>query len=151
MANLGSLGCDGTLSDDRAMRYYAEVPRLRKLRAQGSAATDEGFISLARSATLESFWGTGGAGIDRSRFAALSKMPSLRVLGVSLKNVDDESLARLPQFPALRELTPIDVEDPGFRHTFGNASGWDSRWCACIKPRHYPRIRPPNWHSQPTD
>ena len=43
-------------------------------------------------------------------------MPALRGLGVSCKNVDDEALSRLPQFPALRELTPIDVKDDGFRH-----------------------------------
>ncbi len=43
-------------------------------------------------------------------------MPSLRTLGVSLKNVDDDALSSLQQFPALRELTPIDVQDDGFRH-----------------------------------
>jgi len=43
-------------------------------------------------------------------------MPALRALGVSCKNVDDEALSGLPQFPALRELTPIDVTDEGFRH-----------------------------------
>jgi ankyrin repeat protein len=116
MANLGSLGCDGNLSDDHAMQYYATIPKLRKLRAQGSAATDEGFIALSRSQTLETFWGREAPGLTGRGFAAFSKMPRLRVMGVSLKNVDDESLARLSQFPALRELTPIDVQDPGFRH-----------------------------------
>jgi hypothetical protein len=43
-------------------------------------------------------------------------MPSLRVLGVSCKNVDDEALSSLPRFPALQDLTPIDVKDEGFRH-----------------------------------
>jgi hypothetical protein len=43
-------------------------------------------------------------------------MPSLRGLGVSCRNVEDEALAALPHFPALRELTPIDVKDDGFRH-----------------------------------
>ncbi len=43
-------------------------------------------------------------------------MPSLRGLGVSCKNVDDEALSTLPAFPALRELTPIGVQDDGFRH-----------------------------------
>jgi hypothetical protein len=43
-------------------------------------------------------------------------MPLLRGLGVSCKNVDDAALSTLPQFPALRELTPIDVQDDGFRH-----------------------------------
>jgi hypothetical protein len=43
-------------------------------------------------------------------------MPALRGFGISWKNVDDEALATLPQFPALREVTPIDVRDNGFRH-----------------------------------
>ena len=51
------LGCDGELSDDAAMRHIAAIPRLRRLRAQESAATDEGFVALSRSQTLECFWG----------------------------------------------------------------------------------------------
>ena len=47
---------------------------------------------------------------------ALSRMPALRNLGVSCKHVSDDALATLPKFPSLRELTPIDVTDPGFRH-----------------------------------
>ena len=43
-------------------------------------------------------------------------MPSLRALGISCKSVDDLALSSLPQFPSLRELTPIDVRDDGFRH-----------------------------------
>ena len=43
-------------------------------------------------------------------------MPSLGQLGVSCKNVDERRSAALPHFPALRELTPIDVNDDGFRH-----------------------------------
>src|SRR5437763_1027242 len=35
---------------------------------------------------------------------------------VGSKNVDDESLSPLPHFPALRELTPVGMTDPGFRH-----------------------------------
>jgi len=46
----------------------------------------------------------------------LSKMPRLRTLGVSCKKVDDNALSSLPNFPALRDLTPIDVLDDGFRH-----------------------------------
>ena len=38
------------------------------------------------------------------------------MLGVSCKNVDDQALSALPRFPALRELTPIDVQDDGFLH-----------------------------------
>ncbi len=43
-------------------------------------------------------------------------MPALRGFGISCKNVDDQALSTLPHFPALRELTPIDVKDEGFRH-----------------------------------
>jgi hypothetical protein len=43
-------------------------------------------------------------------------MPSLRILGVGCKNVDDAALSSLPDFPALRELTPIGFLDDGFRH-----------------------------------
>jgi hypothetical protein len=43
-------------------------------------------------------------------------MPVLTGFGIGCKNVDDEALAILPDFPALRELTPIDFQDAGFRH-----------------------------------
>ena len=43
----------------------------------------------------------------------------MRGLAVSCKNVNDASLSLLPRFPALRELTPIDVTDDGFRHVGG--------------------------------
>ena len=92
------------------------MPRLRKLRAQETVATDEGFEALSRSRTLESFWGRRCEHLGSRGFAALSKLPALRGLGVSCKHVDDWALATLPQFPALRELTPIDVQDEGFRH-----------------------------------
>ena len=111
-----SLGADGKLSDDVAMRHIAAMPRLRKLRAQETVATDDGFEALSRSKTLEGLWGRECPNLGSRGFVALSKMPSLRGLGVSCKNVDDEALSTLPQFPALRELTPIDVKDDGFRH-----------------------------------
>ena len=116
LPNLGSLGCDGGLSDDRAMHHIAAIPRLRKLRAQGSVATDEGFIALSRSLALENFWGREAPNLTGKGFAALSKMPSLKKLGISCLNVDDHALSTLPDFPALRDLTPIDVRDEGFRH-----------------------------------
>jgi Leucine-rich repeat (LRR) protein len=43
-------------------------------------------------------------------------MPALRALSVSCKNVDDTALARLPDFPSLTELMPMDVPDEGYRH-----------------------------------
>jgi hypothetical protein len=116
MPNLASLGCDGELSDDTALRHIAAIPRLRKLRAQGAVATDEGFIALSASSSLENFWGRECPNLTGRGFVALSKMPALRALGVSCKNVDDEALSSLPRFPALRDLTPIGVTDPGFRH-----------------------------------
>lgn len=116
LANLGSLGCDGELSGDEAMRHIGLMPRLRKLRAQGTVATDDGFVALSRSASLEDFWGRECPNLTGRGFDALSTMPALRSLGVSCKNVDDAALSSLPRFPSLRELTPIDVGDEGFRH-----------------------------------
>jgi hypothetical protein len=86
------------------------------LRCQGTVATDAGFEALSRSRTIESIWGRECPHLGSRGFVALSKMPSLRGLGVSCKNVDDAALSTLPEFPALRELTPIDVTDDGFRH-----------------------------------
>ena len=116
LPNLGSLGCDGKLSDNAAMRHIAALPRLRRLRAQESVATDDGFTELSRSKTLEYFWGRECPNFGSRGFIALSKMPALRGMGIGCKNVDDEALSRLPHFPALRELTPIGFADEGFRH-----------------------------------
>jgi hypothetical protein len=116
LPHLGSLGCDGELSSDQAMKHIASIPGLRKLRAQGTVATDDGFVALSRSASLERFWGRECPNLTGRGFVALSQMPALRALGVSCKNVDAEALSTLARFPALRELTPIDVKDDGFRH-----------------------------------
>jgi len=116
LPNLLSLGADGALSDDSAMRHFAAIPRLRKLRAQGTVASDDGFESLSRSRTLQFLWGRECPNLGSRGFVALSRMPALRGLGVSCKNVDGAALAMLPEFPSLHELTPIDVTDEGFRH-----------------------------------
>jgi hypothetical protein len=116
LPNLGSLGADGKLSDDDAMHHFAAIPRLRRLRAQGTVATDAGFEALSLSTTLEDLWGRECPNLGSRGFMALSRMPALRNLGVSCTHVDDDALATLPQFPSLRELTPIDVTDSGFRH-----------------------------------
>jgi hypothetical protein len=116
LPNLAALGADGTLTDDVAMRHIAAIPRLRRLGAQETVATDEGFEALSRSRTLEFFWGRKCTGLGSRGFVALSKMPALRGLGASVRNVDDAALAALPDFPALRELTPIEMKDDGFRH-----------------------------------
>jgi ankyrin repeat protein len=116
LPNLASLGCDGHLSDDTAMRHIAAIPRLRRLRAQESAATDDGFVALSRSQTLEGFWGRVCPNFGSRGFIAFSKMPALRSLGVGCKNVDDAALSTLPHFPSLEELTPVGMNDDAFRH-----------------------------------
>ena len=116
LPNLQALGCDGALCDDRAMLVISALPKLRKLRAQGSAMTDEGYVALSGSATIEDFWGREALHLTGRGFAALAEMPSLKKLGVSCKHVEDEAMSLLPGFPALRELTTIDIEDDGFRY-----------------------------------
>ena len=116
LPNLMALGCDGKLSNDMAMEHIAAMPRLRRLRIQGSVATEDGFVALAKSQTIEQIWGRVCSNFGSRGFVAFSKMPSLRSLGIGCKNVDDAALATLPDFPALRELTPIDFHDDGFRH-----------------------------------
>ena len=116
LPNLMALGCDGDLSDDVAMAHIAAMPRLKQLRIQESVATENGFVDLARSQTIEKIWGRVCQNFGSRAFVAFSKMPSLRTLGIGCKNVDDTALARLPHFPVLREFTPIDFQDDGFRH-----------------------------------
>ncbi|HLK66559.1 MAG TPA: ankyrin repeat domain-containing protein [Bryobacteraceae bacterium] len=116
MPNLMALGCDGELSSDAAMHHIAAIPRLQRLRAQESVATDDGFVSLSQSKTLQRLWGRVCPNFGSRGFLAFSQMPTLQVLGVGCANVDDEALSKLPDFPALRELTPIGFTDPGFRH-----------------------------------
>ncbi len=115
-ANLESVGCDDELANDASMRHIATIPKLKKLRAQDSSVTDEGFLALAQSASLEEFWGRTAPGLTGRGFVAFAKMPRLRVLGIGCENVADASLARLPDFPALATLTPIGFSDDGFRH-----------------------------------
>jgi hypothetical protein len=116
LPNLASLGCDGELSDDVAMGHIAAMPRLKKLRIQESVATEAGFVTLARSKSIESIWGRVCQNFGSRAFIAFSEMPSLRSLGIGCRNVDNAALATLAEFPALRELTPIDFRDDGFRH-----------------------------------
>jgi len=98
------------------MRHMGQMPRLRRVRIQESVATDDGFVALARSQTIEGIWGRVCKNFGSRGFAAFSKMPALRSLGIGCKNVDDAALSTLPEFPSLRELTPIDFQDDGFRH-----------------------------------
>lgn len=116
LPNLLVLGCDGELSDDTAMRHIAAMPRLQRLRAQESVATEDGFVALGQSKTLQRFWGRVCPNFGSRGFRAFSKMPALEAFGIGCKNVDDAALSTLPDFPALREITPIDFRDDGFRH-----------------------------------
>jgi hypothetical protein len=116
LANLGSLGADGKLSDDVAMRHIAAMPRLRRLRIQESAATEDGFEALGRSQSITHIWGRECPNFANRGFLALSRMPALRGFGIGCKNVDDKALSTLPEFPSLRELTPIGFQDAGFAH-----------------------------------
>ena len=99
LPNLESLGCDGKLSDDAAMGHIAAIPRLKRLRVQESVATDDGFVSLGKSKSIESIWGRVCPNFGNRGFRAFSKMPALRGFGIGCRNVDDETLATLPDFP----------------------------------------------------
>ena len=116
LSNLAYLGCQGELCDDDAMRHIAALPKLRMLMGQGTVATDEGFRSLSQSQTIEYFWGRECPNLKGPGFVALSRMPALKGLAVSCRFVDDAALASLPDFPAMKELVPMDVSDDGFRH-----------------------------------
>lgn len=128
LPHLGWLGCTAGLCDDEAMRHIGRLPHLRMLMGQGAVAGDDGFAALSRSSTLEYFWGRECPNLTGRGFSAMAKMPSLRGLAVSCKNVDDASLALLPRFPALRQLMPMDVADEGFRHV-GRCQNLEELWC----------------------
>jgi hypothetical protein len=116
LPKLQFLGCQDQHCDDTAMRHIGDLPHLRMLMGQGAVASDAGFEALSRSKTLENIWGRECPNLGSRGFVALSTMPALRGLGVSLKNVDDAALAVLPKFPSLRDLMPMDAKDEGFRH-----------------------------------
>lgn len=116
LPNLRSLGADGKLSSDAAMVYIAAMPRLQRVRIQETVATDAGFEALSKSQSITHIWGRECPHLGSRGFAALSKMPALRGLGVGLSNLDDLALSTLPRFPSLRELTPVGMQDAGFAH-----------------------------------
>lgn len=126
--NLGHVGCGGALCDDEAMRHLAAIPGLRKLVAQGTVASDDGFAALARSSTLEYLWGRECPRLTGRGFSTLAQLPSLRGLAVSCARVGDAALSLLPRFPELRELLPMDVDDAGFRHV-RRCAKLESLWC----------------------
>jgi hypothetical protein len=128
MPHLGFLMCEGKLCDDTAMRHIAAIPRLQMLLAQGAVATDDGFVALSRSQTIEGIWGRECPNLQGRGFAALANMPALEGLAVSCKGVDDAALAALPRFTALTWLVPMDVSDEGFRHV-GRCSQLEKLTC----------------------
>jgi hypothetical protein len=128
LANLGFLAIDGDLCDDEAMRQIGRLPHVRMLLAQEPAAGDEGFAGLSVSKTLEYLWTRQAPGLTGRGLAAMSAMPSLKGLAVSLKGVEDAALAALPRFPSLRALMPMDVADEGFRHV-GACGRLEELWC----------------------
>ena len=101
---------------DESMPYIAALPKLRFLMCQDTPASDDGWVALSRSRSIEHIWGRRCYNLQRRGFMALADMPALRHLSVSCKNVDDVGLSALPRFPALRELMPMDVPDDGYRH-----------------------------------
>jgi len=128
LANLGFLGCQDHHCDNEAMRHIAAIPRLRMLMGQGAIADDHGFEALSQSQSIEYIWGRDCPNFASSGFAALARMPALKGIALSLKNVDDTSLSTLAGFPALRQLMPMDVSDAGFRH-IGRCENLESLWC----------------------
>lgn len=128
LANLGFVGINGDRCDDAAFRQLGRLPRLRMLLAQEPVASDEGFVALGRSRSLEYLWGRECPNLTGRGFAALTAIPSLRGLAVSCKFVDDAALATLAQAPALTALMPMDVTDDGFRHV-GRCAGLKELWC----------------------
>ena len=101
---------------DDWMPAIAAMPGLRALGVQDTTAGDDGFVALSRSRSLEYIWGRRCHNLRRRGFAALADVATLLGLSVSCLNVDDEGVAALPSFPALRELMPMDVPDEGYRH-----------------------------------
>jgi hypothetical protein len=71
LAKLRFLGCQDKHCDDAAMRHIAAIPHLRMLMGQGAVATDAGFDELARSQTLEYFWGRECPNLGGRGFVAL--------------------------------------------------------------------------------
>jgi hypothetical protein len=122
LPHLGWLAVD---AKDDWMPYIAEMSRLRFLGVQDTLAGDDGFVALGRSSSIEHIWGRRSHNLRRRGFLALAEMPALRSLSVSCVNVDDAGISALPQFPALKELMPVDITDDGYRH-IGKCEGLES-------------------------
>ena len=128
MPRLGFLSVEGNLCDDRAMQHIAKIPRLRMLLAQGAVAGDVGFTALSASPSIENIWARESHNLGSAGFVALARMQSLKKVALSLGNVSDDALAVLPEFRALREITPMDVDDSAFRH-IGRCADLEKLYC----------------------
>lgn len=128
LPKLGAVHCGESRCDDDAMVHFGALPGLRMLIAQDAIAGDRGFASLGKSKTLEYLWGRDFTGLSDKGFQALAKISTLRGLAVNCENVGDKALELLPQFSALRELTPMNVPDNGFRH-IGRCLNLEALWC----------------------
>ncbi|HET9150784.1 MAG TPA: hypothetical protein VFN83_03640 [Gemmatimonadales bacterium] len=113
LPHLGMLAVD---AKDDWMPWIARMPALRFLGIQDTEAGDDGFTALAASRSIERIWGRRCHNLRTRGFKALARMPALQGLSVSCLNVADEGVALLPEFPALRELMPMDIPDTGYRH-----------------------------------
>ncbi|HEY4303743.1 MAG TPA: hypothetical protein VGM82_04715 [Gemmatimonadaceae bacterium] len=113
LPRLGMLGVDAV---DASMPFIAAFPALRFLMCQDTSTSDDGWVALSASRTLEQIWGRRCHNLRGRGFEALAKLPALRSLSVSCLNVPDDSVAALPSFPSLRELMPMDIPDAGYRH-----------------------------------
>ena len=116
LAELPHLGWLGFNATDETMGPIAALPYLRNLMCQDTSAGDAGFTKLSRSGSIEYIWGRRCYNLTGVGFAAMARMPSLRGLSVSCKNVEDAALSTLPDFPALVEFMPMDVPGEGFPH-----------------------------------
>lgn len=125
LPNLRWLGFDAT---DETMGAIGDLPRLHMLMCQDTQAGDRGFQALSRSRTLQYLWGRRCHNLTGAGFKAMAKMPSLRGLSVSCKNVADEALSLLPEFPSLVEFMPMDFTDASFRHV-GRCKQLRAVWC----------------------
>lgn len=116
LATLPRVGWLSIDAKDDSMPIIARMPALLFLLVQDTSAGDDGFEALSKSQSIEMIWGRSTHNLHNRGFAALSRMPMLRALSVSCLNVDDSAIASLPDFPALREVMPIDIPDAGYRH-----------------------------------
>lgn len=116
LTSLPHLGWLAFAAKDDAMSHIAAMPHLRFLMCQDTTASDEGFVALGRSRSIEYIWGRRSHNLRSRGFTALAEIPTLRALSVSCLHVDDAGLSALPRFPALQELMPMDVADEGYRH-----------------------------------